>query len=203
MSFIFTIGHSNRDIKDFLNILANYKINLVVDIRSVPYSAYASVYNQPNLQRILQIYKIEYVFMGDLLGGRPKDLYCYTKDGYWDYEGFINSKKFNDGINRLLSFINDKQIVLMCTEFDPIECHRSLIVGRFLKNRYNFLVNHIVNINEEITQDDLENKLIKSHFPDMNVQYSFFVEEEEVSIEKAYEKQIKEIFKKLKKVVQG
>lgn len=202
MFHIFTIGHSTRQIKDFLDILSVYKIELLADIRSIPYSNYASSYNQPHLRKVLQEYKIEYLFLGDLLGGRLKDLHCYTKEGYWDYEGFVNSKEFKDGVNKLLSIIEKKSCVLMCTEFDPMECHRSLIIGRYLADKCNVFVDHIISKDKTISQRDLEDKLKNTHFPDTGIQYSFF-SESEVSIEKAYEKQIREIFKKLKKVIQG
>ena len=71
---VYTIGHSNRNISDFIYILRKFNIELLVDIRTYPYSKFASDYNKEILFRSLKGNNIEYLYRGDTLGG------CILKD---------------------------------------------------------------------------------------------------------------------------
>ena len=81
---IHTVGYGNRSIEDFLNLLAAYHIRYLIDIRSTPSSRYAPHYSQNALIEHLKKVEIQYLFMGDTLGGRPADQSCYV-NGKVDY----------------------------------------------------------------------------------------------------------------------
>lgn len=133
---IYTIGYGNRSIGDFINLLQKFHIRYLVDIRSRPYSKFNPKFSKTELEILLRQHGIKYMFMGDLLGGRPDDSSCYV-DGE-DKRKVVYSKVrekdfFKEGISRLRTAW-DKQlcIVLMCSESKPEECHRSKLVGSTL-----------------------------------------------------------------------
>lgn len=132
---IFTIGHSNHSAEKFVGLLKRYGIELVVDVRSQPYSRHAPHFRARDLKAILMDNGIERLFLGSELGGRPTAEEFYDADGRVDYARIERSQSFLDGIQRLESSIPDRRIALLCSEEDPTGCHRRLLVGRVLDER--------------------------------------------------------------------
>jgi uncharacterized protein (DUF488 family) len=140
---LYTIGHGNRKQEDFLALLKKYSIEYLIDVRSQPYSKFNPQFNQPELKYFLEQNGITYVFMGDTIGGRPKDGACYDNEGKVDYEVLKTKDFFIKGIERLrTAYEKDVDLVIMCSESKPSECHRSKLIGRFL-NLENVLLKHI------------------------------------------------------------
>ena len=140
---LYTIGHGNRKIEDFLALIKGFNIKYLVDVRSQPYSKFNPQFNQNELKYFLEVNEVKYVFMGDCIGGRPKDISCYDNDGKVDYDIVRTKEFFLIGINRLkTAFYKDVNIVIMCSESNPCECHRSKLIGRFLKTE-NIHLKHI------------------------------------------------------------
>ncbi|MGZ6365218.1 MAG: DUF488 domain-containing protein, partial [Ktedonobacteraceae bacterium] len=81
---IYTIGYGNRSIEDFVKLLKKFDIKFLVDIRSQPYSRFNTDFSKDELEKSLKQHSIRYIFMGNTLGGRPKDNSCYV-DGKVDY----------------------------------------------------------------------------------------------------------------------
>ena len=130
---LYTIGHGNRKTEDFLSILKDFKIDFLIDVRSMPYSKFNPQFNQNELKYFLELNGITYVFMGDTIGGRPKDTSCYDDAGKVDYEAVKTKEFFIKGIERLkTAYKKDINLVLMCSESKPCECHRSKLIGRVL-----------------------------------------------------------------------
>jgi uncharacterized protein (DUF488 family) len=143
MSPIFTIGHGIRPLPTFLNLLDQYSIDFLIDIRSVPYSAYNPQYRQDELARALREVGIRYVYLGDALGGRPSDPSCYNSDGKIDYEKVSTKGFFKAGLERvIIAYEKNIRVALMCSESKPANCHRSKLVGRALQH-YDIPVAHI------------------------------------------------------------
>jgi len=132
---IFTIGHSNHSAEKFVSLLKRHGIELVVDIRSQPYSRHAPHFSARDLEAILVSNSIGRLFLGFELGGRPTSEEFYDADGRVDYGRVERSQSFLDGIQRLESSIRYRRIALLCSEEDPAGCHRSLLVGRVLGER--------------------------------------------------------------------
>src|ERR1700752_993725 len=130
---LYTIGHGNRKPEDFLSLLKNYSIEYLIDVRSQPYSKFNPQFNQHDLKFFLQHHNIKYVFIGDSIGGRPKDTSCYDNEGKVDYEKVKIKDFFLQGIDRLKTAYNKGvNVVLMCSESKPCECHKSKLIGRVL-----------------------------------------------------------------------
>ncbi len=158
---LYTIGHGNRKKEDFLALLKSFNIEYLIDIRSQPYSKFNPQYNQNDLKHFLENNGIKYVFMGDTIGGRPKDDTCYDDDGKVDYETVKTKEFFLTGIDRLKTAYNkDINVVIMCSESKPCECHRSKLIGRVLSTQ-NIILKHIDEKNRIKSQADVINELNK------------------------------------------
>jgi len=142
MSFmrVYTIGHSNRKIRDFISILKKFDVKTLIDIRTYPYSKYVPDYNKKNISRPLAESRIEYIYKGEKLGGMPLE-------GFDSYRG---SEKYNDALHELLKEIirTEKTAALMCSEKDYNNCHRRFISQDLekiiLENNYEIVIEHIV-----------------------------------------------------------
>jgi uncharacterized protein (DUF488 family) len=132
---IFTIGHSNHPLETFLALLEQHGLGLVVDVRSRPYSAYASDFNRGAIRRHLQKQGVEYLFLGHLLGGQPEAEQFYDETGHVRYDRLARSPEFQQGINQLLDGIATRRAALLCGEEDPTGCHRRRLIGRVLAER--------------------------------------------------------------------
>lgn len=131
---IYTIGHSNIEFGKFLDLLKD--IDVLVDVRSTPFSKYVPQFNINNIKRGLESVGIEYVFMedehvGNVLGGRPKDEDCY-KDGEIIYKNVTKKGWYKEGISALIELANKKSTVIMCSEEDPYKCHRHHLIAQSL-----------------------------------------------------------------------
>jgi len=134
---IYTIGHSNLSMERFLGLLRSHAIETVIDVRTTPFSAYVSHFNRPNLEHALGEEGVEYVFMGDVLGGRPEDPTCYSYDDDGkkrapDYRIIANKEWFRKGLKTAIGIGRCKKAVLLCSEEDPGRCHRHHLVARSL-----------------------------------------------------------------------
>lgn len=139
---LFTIGHSNIAAERFVGLLHDAGVEAVADVRSVPASRFCPWFSAKNLTPLLAGAKIDYLFVGDELGGRPRDpsLYC---DGVADYEAMARRPGFQTALDRLLDKAGQQRLCLMCSERDPLDCHRCLLVARALAVR-DVTVGHIL-----------------------------------------------------------
>ena len=140
---VFTVGHSNHSLEEFLSLLRRHHVGEIADVRSSPYSRYVSHFNHDILRETLEQHGIGYMFLGGELGGRPTDRSCYDADGRVQYDRLANTDLFDDGVNRIIRCADDCSVALMCTEKEPLECHRTLLVGRTLADR-GLVIEHIL-----------------------------------------------------------
>lgn len=131
----YTIGHSNHTPKRFEELLHQHGVSAIADVRSQPYSRYAVDFNREVLVRWLADVEIAYVFLGDVLGGRPVDRRFYDDEDHVLYEEMAKSAAFLGGIERLEAGAEDYQVAIMCGEENPAECHRNLLVSQVLLKR--------------------------------------------------------------------
>ncbi len=132
---VFTIGHSNHGEREFIELLRQHDIDVVVDVRSQPYSSYATHFNAGQIQPMLVDAGIQYVFLGAALGGRPTGAEFYDGEGHVLYDRVAESTLFLHGIERLELGIQRFRVAMMCSEENPADCHRNLLVGRVLAGR--------------------------------------------------------------------
>ncbi len=129
---IFSIGHSNQSIEAFLALLQQHQIQVLVDVRSSPYSKYVPQFNSTSLAVAVRQVGIRYMFMGKELGGRPDGDEFYDSDSHVLYNRVAEASFFLDGIDRLKKGGRAYRVAIMCSEEDPTTCHRHLLIGRVL-----------------------------------------------------------------------
>lgn len=150
--FLYTIGHGTRKAEDFLSLLQHYAIKYLVDARSVPYSRFNPQYNQKTLKGFLEENGVTYVYMGDTLGGRPKEPICYDDNGKINYDILRQTDFFQEGLIRLkTAYFRNIPVAIMCSERKPENCHRSRLIA-----------NALVEDNVEVRHIDEEGQL-KDH----------------------------------------
>src|SRR3954468_4913397 len=126
-----TIGHSNLPADRFITLLRDSKVSAIIDVRSVPFSRWCPWFSSKPLATRLTADGLAYLQLGDELGGRPRDpqLYC---DGIADYEAMARRPEFCAGLDRVIDETRRHRVCLLCSERDPLDCHRCLLVGRAL-----------------------------------------------------------------------
>ncbi|GAC1365069.1 MAG: DUF488 domain-containing protein [Ktedonobacteraceae bacterium] len=133
---LYTIGHGNRSIKSFLALLKRYEIDFLVDVRSQPYSRYNPQFSQTALEAVIVQHGLRYMFMGDVLGGRPSDQSCYVA-GKVDYALVREKAWYQQGITRLhTAWERQLRVSILCSELRPQECHRSKLIGNTLLEQH-------------------------------------------------------------------
>ena len=132
---LYTIGYGNRKIEDFIMLLKKYEINLLVDIRSMPYSRFRPSFNKNVLEQYLVNENIDYRFLGKELGGIPENKDLYIND-IPDYQKMRQTLNYQNGIRYLESGMEfNYKMAIMCAELDFRKCHRHNLVGVDLQKR--------------------------------------------------------------------
>lgn len=164
---IYTIGHSTHELAEFIEILKAYRINLLVDVRSIPRSRHTPQFNEDNLQGELPKYNINYLHLSKLGGLRPT-----TKDSvnqgwrnasFRGYADYMQTNEFAAGIDELIKIAGERSVscsdaaqvgrhrptqpdaatrrtvAIMCAEAVPWRCHRSLIGDALLVRKINVI----------------------------------------------------------------
>lgn len=134
---IYSIGHGNRSMDDFLLLLHNSNIDIVADVRTIPYSRFHPQFRQLNLKNSLIKGGIEYLHL-IVLGGRPVNIALYT-NGKLDYQLVKAEVEFQNEIVRVMDLVKSGiKVALMCSESDPNDCHRKhLLANEFARQGIN------------------------------------------------------------------
>ena len=137
---VYTIGHSHHEPDAFIALLKKHKIELLVDVRSQPYSSYIKQFSKKALMDALRKNGIEYWHLPEM-GGKPDDESLYI-DGKVSFELIKETDGYKTSLKSLKKMISLKTIVLMCGEEDPAKCHRSIMITSDLI-KLGFDVKHI------------------------------------------------------------
>jgi uncharacterized protein (DUF488 family) len=156
---VFTIGHSTHPWERFVALLRGADVTAVADVRTSPYSRHYPHFNRDDLREKLLADGISYVFLGKELGGRPHEQKFFC-DGVADYEKMARTPEFNTGLDRVIEGAKKYRIALMCSERDPLDCHRCLLVSRSLTQR-GLRVSHILDDGAIVKHDEIEDRLLK------------------------------------------
>jgi uncharacterized protein (DUF488 family) len=142
---VYTVGHSNLSEDQFLALLSQHGVELVVDVRSAPYSRFTPHFNRESLRLMLIAAGIQYAYAGEKLGGRPTDPGCYRHGALpepgadylqeVDYVAVEQRDWYQAGIQRLCDLAREQRSVVMCSEENPHICHRHHLIGRTLLNQ--------------------------------------------------------------------
>jgi uncharacterized protein (DUF488 family) len=136
---LLTIGHSNIPAPRFTAMLRAAGADAIADVRSMPVSRFCPWFSAKTLAPLLAGEGMSYLFFGEELGGRPRDslLYCDGVADYKvaDYDAMARQPSFQAGLERLLHDAGRHRLCLMCSEREPLDCHRCLLVARALAAR--------------------------------------------------------------------
>lgn len=137
---LYSIGHSNRTLEQFIDLLRAHAITQVVDVRTIPKSRHNPQFNKEDLAKSLRNKKIGYRHMKNLGGLR------HTKpDSHnlgWEnlsFRGFadyMETATFAAAIEKLKAIASKKKTAIMCAEAVPWRCHRSLIADVLTKDHW-------------------------------------------------------------------
>ncbi len=130
---VYTIGYDARQFDEFIKLLKYYLCFVIVDVRRFPKSRF-EIYSKKILSIALNDYGIDYVWLGEYLGG--------YRGGYQEY---MKSQEYQLGIKRLSMIIDDMSyghVCLMCMERIPWRCHRRFISSTLIQLGYE--VYHII-----------------------------------------------------------
>jgi len=136
MATLFTIGHSTREINEFIDLLTSHAIMQLVDIRTIPKSRYNPQYGQDELENSLNKNGIEYIYLKKLGGLRPAAKNsindAWRNKSFRNYADYMQSDEFKQGLDELIKISQKATIAIMCAEAVPWRCHRSLVSDALL-----------------------------------------------------------------------
>ena len=126
---IYTIGHSTHPVAAFITLLRQHDIETLVDVRSQPYSRWNPQFNRESLATALEEAGVRYLHMGRSLGGRPEQADLYEPGSERpDYERQRETPLYKEGLQQLRQIARESRTAMMCSEGEPDECHRKLLI---------------------------------------------------------------------------
>jgi uncharacterized protein (DUF488 family) len=160
---IYTVGHSTHQLDYFLELLKEYGVTCLIDVRSVAASSYNPQYNKEPLTNFLKRNGIQYLHFAEEFGARHNDPDLLDDEGKVDFEKVRKSWAFKNGVERIWQGLDKGfTISLMCSESEPFDCHRFSMVSIAL-DKDGFDVKHIMKDKTLKTNADLENQLLKKY----------------------------------------
>jgi uncharacterized protein (DUF488 family) len=132
---LFTIGHSNMSIEAFLELLHRHGVEVLVDVRTAPYSRFCPQFNGPELRQAAEASGLGYRFAGQALGGKPPDEALRGEEGTPDYDKIAATELYEEGLRGLEELAAACSVAIMCSEADPARCHREKLIARSLRGR--------------------------------------------------------------------
>lgn len=144
---LYTIGHSDRSMEDFLFLLKKHGIKILVDIRAYPHSTRFPHFTEDVLRAQINSSGIEYHWAGRQLGGMRKPTKAgshpaLSRDSFRGFAEYMETKDFERAVNQLRGWAKNAPTAIMCAEKDALSCHRSLISDYLVLN--NVSVEHII-----------------------------------------------------------
>ena len=147
MESVHTIGHSNRPIEEFLDLLREHDIARLLDIRTVPKSRHNPQFGQDQLSRSLEEAGIAYQYIGALGGLRHarKDSpnAGWRNKSFRGYADYMQTDEFQHGVDDVAAMAANERVALMCAEAVPWRCHRSMVADALAVR--GIPVEHIIN----------------------------------------------------------
>jgi uncharacterized protein (DUF488 family) len=133
---LFTIGHSNRTIEEFIELLCAHGIRHLVDVRSIPKSRHVPQFNTEMLAKNLRAAGVEYTHLKSL-GGRRHTRKDSINTGWRNasfrgYADYMATPEFSEGLEVLMQIAVAAPTAIMCAEAVPWRCHRSLIADALM-----------------------------------------------------------------------
>lgn len=124
---VFSTGHSNRNFDEFLEILKNCNIKNAVDVRRFPFSKKFPHFNKNYIEKKLKENGINYIWLGELLGGKRGGKSNIPFGSYIEY---MKTKNFEEGIAKLMEIQKTGRTIFFCAERFFWRCHRKFIAKK-------------------------------------------------------------------------
>jgi uncharacterized protein (DUF488 family) len=159
MNPLFTIGHSDHSVLRFLSLLSTHKVEALADVRSHPYSKRLPQFSRENLESAVESAGVRYVFLGRELGARREETECYV-EGRARYDLIAQTPAFHEGLRRVRTGLERFRIALMCSEYDPITCHRMVLVCHALRGTVPDM-RHILRDGSSETNAEAERRMLQ------------------------------------------
>ena len=181
---LYSIGHSNQSLDGFLILLNAHDVNCVIDVRSVPASTYSPQFNQESLKYFLKSHGVQYLHFGDEFGARRTD--CLNESEQVDFEKAVETPLFQKGVERVMKGLEKGfRIAFMCSEADPLECHRFSLVSRYFYDQ-GLDVQHILKDGTLALHASLEKEMInqflhsrKYRLPEVDLLFGTYSQEDQ------------------------
>src|SRR5881275_3311401 len=133
---IYTIGHSTRELGEFLDLLAAHRVTQVVDVRRYPASRRHPHFARDALAAALAGVGIAYHHEGDLGGrrtARPDSANtAWRSAAFRGYADYMDTDAFQRALGRVIELARARPTTLLCAEAVPWRCHRQLIADALL-----------------------------------------------------------------------
>lgn len=126
---VYSLGHSNLELNEFIDVLKKFNIRHLLDVRSVPKSSYVSHFNKEKLEKELKQNDITYTYCGDNIGGRQ----------HIDFKDYVNTPKYESSIKMVERIIKRGESAIMCSEKDFTKCHRKYICNTLIENGFDVI----------------------------------------------------------------
>lgn len=159
---LFTIVCSTRSLSDFILKLKKYKIQVVADVRSTPYSHFTPQFNADCLKNELYKIRIMYGSFAEEFGVRRVEDSVYI-DNTVDFNKVMDLDIFHKGVERIKNGLTvGCSIAFMCTEYNPMDCYRFFLVSRGIRKILDIPIDHIFCQNLCKSTEDLRKGLLIS-----------------------------------------
>jgi uncharacterized protein (DUF488 family) len=145
-SVLWTIGHSTRPIEEFIGLLQTHSLQLLADVRTIPFSRRNPQFHQEAFAQSLREAGLQYRHM-PALGGRRKSRsdsvnMGWRNQGFRGYADYMQTQEFWNALEDLVETGHRLPVAIMCAEAVPWRCHRSLIADAVVIRGWT--VQHIV-----------------------------------------------------------
>jgi uncharacterized protein (DUF488 family) len=143
---IYTIGHVALPAGQFVDLLRQHGISLLVDIRRFPGSKKSPRFNPNELRQMLADADIGYAHI-EALGGRRQPLpdspnAAWENASFRGYADYMETAEFQDGLRELMAFASVRRVAIMCAEAVWWRCHRSMVSDALMADGWQ--VRHIM-----------------------------------------------------------
>ena len=124
---LWTVGHGNLDQSSLIETLIKAQIQVLVDVRSYPWSRRNPQFNQAAISAACGIVGVKYLWL-ECLGGKPTRRDLWIEDGIPDYQRMSREPAFERGLDELITLAKTHRVAVMCSEVRPEHCHRTLLL---------------------------------------------------------------------------
>jgi len=149
---IYSVGYGSRNFSSFLALLRANSISVVIDVRSYPYSGFDNFYSKIVLEELMPNLGFKYVYLGNFLGGENAKM--AISDGFLNFrKKYLFGKKlgFVKLLRKVVKVSGDNNIVLMCAEKDPLDCHRFYFLSYPILKLFKKDVIHIIDLDKNVS----------------------------------------------------